>query len=110
MRFDGVKTWTPCKPSEATHLMMERPGPFRNLLLPVMIGGTRAGTPNWTWNGSVTAPTLRPSVLTKDGQGAVCHSWITDGRIQFLDDCTHELRGQTLELLEVNEGEARDGG
>ena len=32
---------------------------------------------------------------------SVCHSFITDGRIQFLGDCTHELKGQTVELPEV---------
>lgn len=101
MRFDGVKTWTPCAPNEATHVLLHRPGPFPNLLLPVMTGGRRAGTGNWTWNGSVTAPTLRPSIRTQDGEGTICHSWVTDGRIQFLADCTHELRGQTVDLLDV---------
>ena len=31
----------------------------------------------------------------------VCHSFITDGRIQFLSDCTHALAGQTVDLPEV---------
>jgi len=30
--------------------------------------------------------------------GTVCHTFVTDGRIQFLDDCTHALAGQTVEL------------
>jgi len=30
--------------------------------------------------------------------GLVCHSFITDGRIQYLGDCTHSLAGQTIEL------------
>lgn len=28
----------------------------------------------------------------------VCHSFITNGHIQFLSDCTHELRGKTVPL------------
>lgn len=28
----------------------------------------------------------------------VCHSFITDGQIQFLNDCTHPLAGQTVPL------------
>ncbi len=28
----------------------------------------------------------------------VCHSFVVDGRIQFLSDCTHELAGQTVDL------------
>lgn len=31
----------------------------------------------------------------------LCHSYITDGKIQFLSDCTHELVGQTVELPEI---------
>ena len=30
-----------------------------------------------------------------------CHSFVTDGRIQFLADCTHPLAGQTVDLPEV---------
>jgi hypothetical protein len=28
----------------------------------------------------------------------VCHSFVTDGQIQFLSDCTHVLAGQTVPL------------
>lgn len=90
----------PCEAKDATHLRFRMPGPSGELHLPVMIGGTRAGTNNWTWSGSVEAPTLRPSVLS-EGNGWRCHSWINDGRAQFLDDCSHELRGQTVDLLEI---------
>jgi hypothetical protein len=27
-----------------------------------------------------------------------CHSYVTNGRIQFLSDCHHSLAGQTVEL------------
>lgn len=27
-----------------------------------------------------------------------CHSFVNDGRIQFLSDCTHTLAGQTVDL------------
>lgn len=30
--------------------------------------------------------------------GKVCHSFVTDGRIQYLGDCTHALAGQTIDL------------
>lgn len=32
---------------------------------------------------------------------AVCHSFVRDGRIQFLADCTHAMAGQTVDLPEV---------
>jgi len=75
-----------------------------------MRGGRREGTPNWTWDGSVEFPTLRPSILTRgdcfvgnDGEteNPVGHTWINQGRAEFLSDCTHEFAGQTLDLLEV---------
>lgn len=31
----------------------------------------------------------------------VCHSYVRGGTIEFLDDCTHELRGQTVSLPEL---------
>ncbi len=106
--------YSPCEPSEATHVRLHMPGPLENRIIPVMIGGTRAGTPNWTWNGSVDSPTLKPSILTRGSTGFtdldggrtvtdhVCHSFVNDGKVQFLSDCTHEFAGQTLDLLEVD--------
>ena len=35
----------------------------------------------------------------------VCHSFITDGRIQFLNDCTHALAGHTVPLPPFSWGE-----
>lgn len=31
---------------------------------------------------------------------SMCHSYVADGQIQFLGDCTHHLRGQTVPLPE----------
>lgn len=57
------------------------------------------GKPQWTWNGSYDKPTFQPSILTcKNDPRHTCHSYVTDGKIQFLDDCYHELKGQTVEL------------
>jgi hypothetical protein len=95
--------YVPCEPQDATHLKLKLPGPSSRIVLPVQIKGRREGTGNWTWNGSVEAPDLKPSVLTKMGRGGgiVCHSWINHGKVEFLGDCTHELAGQTLDLLDV---------
>ncbi len=35
---------------------------------------------------------------------AICHSFVTDGRIQFLSDCTHPLAGQTVDIPEWDAG------
>ena len=72
----------------------------------------------WTWNGSLGAPTIRASILVRsrlygpdklpfrryegpypcESTPLVCHSFVTDGRIEFLTDCTHALAGQTVDL------------
>jgi len=61
----------------------------------------------WTWNGSAVKPTFMPSVSVtypgpdagKDGAPpAVCHSFVVDGQMQFLSDCTHALAGQTVPI------------
>jgi hypothetical protein len=100
-----------CDPKSATHIMLHLPGPIPNRILPVMIGGRREGTPNWTWNGDCEKPTVKPSILTRgggriweDGKYAenVCHSFVNDGKVQFLGDCTHEFAGMTMDLLDVD--------
>jgi len=66
----------------------------------------------WTFNGDFDKPTIRASVLTRsyDFNSATkihdievdrCHSFITDGMIQFLGDCQHKLAGQTVDLPDI---------
>lgn len=70
------------------------------------------GPKAWGFNGSMEAPTLTPSILIRykasdqDDPAAVamqsvCHSFVRDGRIEFLSDCTHELAGKTVDLPEI---------
>ena len=55
--------------------------------------------PRWTWNGSLDKPTFTPSLLCNGHDPASrCHSFVTDGRIQFLADCWHPLAGQTVDI------------
>lgn len=81
--------------------------------------------PRWGFNGSLDKPTFTPSIFVKTVRitpenreaydalppeylmgGVVddprfkywCHSFVADGRIQFLGDCTHALAGQTVDL------------
>jgi len=59
--------------------------------------------PVWQFNKDLDRPTASPSLLVRwndpDGNH-VCHSFIRDGKIQFLNDCTHELKGQTIDIPE----------
>lgn len=36
-----------------------------------------------------------------ESEPACCHSFVTDGKIQFLADCTHELAGKTVPLPDL---------
>lgn len=73
--------------------------------------------PRWQFNGDLERPTFGPSVKTEQVLGhrmdhetdsatgfGVCHSFIKDGRIQFLADCTHALAGQTVDLPDLDVG------
>ena len=39
----------------------------------------------------------------------VCHTFVTDGRIQYLGDCTHALAGQTVDMIDWPRPNWRDG-
>lgn len=56
---------------------------------------------SWTYNGDGDKPTVNPSILVTGHQGRLCHSFVREGRIEFLSDCTHSLAGKTVELPEV---------
>jgi hypothetical protein len=59
--------------------------------------------PVWIFNGDLNNPTVTPSLLIRGGENdGICHSFITNGNIQYLNDCTHSLRGQTVELPEYD--------
>ncbi len=83
----------------------------------------------WTWNGDLVRPTFSPSVIARaskmtelgekqykdwmygkipmpekfDSVDTACHSFVRDGRIEFLGDCTHELAGKTVALEPVDD-------
>jgi hypothetical protein len=60
-----------------------------------------------TFDGNTERPTLSPSLLVSGGEGdRRCHSFVKDGKIQFLGDCTHPLAGQTVDLLDCPVREA----
>jgi hypothetical protein len=109
---------------------LSREGDTASFRCPGCADGTHtvqvAGVSPWSWNGSTESPTFTPSVLVKSGHYAfpdgescwctynaahpgepapfkcgICHSFVTDGKIQFLGDCTHALAGQTVELPDL---------
>lgn len=93
----------PCDPSEATHLRFKFSNEEGERMLPIQIKGTRAGTKNWSWNGSTESPKVMPSIATDFGNGIKCHVWLDNGAVQHLSDCTCGLAGTTQELEVLSE-------
>ncbi len=66
---------------------------------PFHTGGDPGAHPQWSFNGDMERPTFSPSLLcNKDHPPSRCHSFVTDGKIKFLEDCWHPLKGQTVDL------------
>lgn len=65
------------------------------------------GTPCWGFNGNLERPTFTPSLLMRKYEGDVCshvcHLYMTDGKLMFLSDSSHALKGKTVEMMEVGE-------
>lgn len=54
----------------------------------------------WTFNGDFDKPTISPSVLCTFGNSSDrCHLFVRDGKLQFLNDCTHKHAGQTIDMV-----------
>ncbi len=52
-----------------------------------------------TFNNDLDSLTVSPSLLLNNPQGHhTCHSFVKEGKIQFLNDCWHALNGQTVDL------------
>lgn len=64
----------------------------------------------WQWNGDPEKPTFSPSIKvvypansktaeSKDQYSEqICHFSVENGEIRFLEDCTHSLAGQTVQI------------
>lgn len=77
--------------------------PGCNMWHPFRVHG-QEGQPVWSWNESHDQPTFHPSMLVnKSHPGSRCHSFVRDGKIEFLSDCHHDLKGQAVDLPDLNE-------
>ncbi len=71
---------------------------------PYRVVSSTTARPVWHWNGSMDSPTFSPSLLVFGTVPSMrCHLFLKDGKIQFLADCFHELRGQTVECPDVED-------
>jgi len=59
------------------------------------------GSIAWGFNGDTRLPTITPSILinrSPDGNIKRCHSFVRDGKQQYLADCDHSLAGKTVDI------------
>lgn len=96
-----IKKAIPDKPEYSDMLMFKCPACGETHV--VSVGPKSYWNIRWQFNGDYDKPTINPSVLVTmnmiNGKELErCHSFIRDGKIQFLSDCTHHLAGQTVEL------------
>lgn len=75
----------------------------------------KGGKGGWTFNGDMERPSFNPSLLNRTGIHAdpnwdpgledgkdrtkppystICHLYVTDGVINYCNDCTHHLNGK----------------
>lgn len=59
------------------------------------------GRKGWTFNGDVNKPTFTPSLMCNQGRPSQCHLYLTDGKIHYLGDCHHDLKGKVVEMEEI---------
>lgn len=64
--------------------------------------GNIVNDPVRVFNGSIARPTFYPSLLVTEIEGEnfrkVCSYYVTEGKIEYLKETTHNLSGLTLEL------------
>lgn len=68
----------------------------------------------WTFSGTLDKPTYAPSQLTTWRQGEKqtehrCHTFIRGGQIEFLSDCTHSLKGKTVDMVPLPDWVLKEG-
>lgn len=57
----------------------------------------------WTKSGTDELPTFQPSLLVSPDDPSIrCHLFLQDGKLKFLGDCHHDLKGQTVDLPECD--------
>lgn len=77
--------------SKGNHLVFHCPG----------CNGIHVIDTRWIFNGNLDKPTISPSLLVRyqyAGENRVCHSFIVDGMIEYLPECTHALAGKRVEI------------
>ena len=59
--------------------------------------------PSWNWNKDYECPTVSPTIRLIHTGNRVDHLFIRDGKIPYLTDCTHDLAGTTVAMVDFPE-------
>lgn len=69
----------------------------------------------WEFNGNMDNPTFTPSLLNRNGKYAdpnfidtgnistQCHLHVTNGKIQYCQDCTHSYNGKIIDMVDFED-------
>lgn len=52
----------------------------------------------WIWNEKPESPSFMPSFYKKLGNSNICHFFVKNGQIEYLNDSTHHLKGKIRDL------------
>lgn len=59
----------------------------------------------WGFDGNVDNPTFDPSILVNGMSHSKpkmrCHSYVRNGKWEFLSDCDHALAGLTVDMVDL---------
>ena len=70
----------------------------------------RGPSPCWQVTGiEEDKPTVRPSIRVRVDDDNNCHFFVENGKIKYLKDCTHRLKGQTVDILGLVKVPPEDG-
>ena len=80
--------------------------PACNELHPFAVDQPFANKARWSFDSNLNQPTFGPSMNIRtgpfpDGHLEVCHYFLRRGQLQYLGDCTHELKGKTVPLPDL---------
>lgn len=86
---------------EDNKLFFECPGCDNDLGHFIIFKGDKSKHPIWEFDGNMESPTISPSIKVTRGNKQICHFFIKQGKIQFLNDCFHKLAGKTVDMKDV---------
>ena len=58
---------------------------------------------SWEFNNNLEVPTIKPSIKVSMSGKTLCHFFVRNGKIEYLNDCVHELANKTVDMIPLAE-------